>query len=100
MNIIEKLTCNENNKLILVNLVEELVKQKVDIMIKKFDMCDCYKCRLNTCAIALNSIPSHYVTTEKGLLLGTIDCSEFMYQASLSVEITKALMIVKENPYH
>jgi len=96
----DKLTKNDKGELILVNIVEEMVKQKVDAMIKDFDMCDCNKCRLNVCAIALNNLPSHYVTTEKGALLGKLEDVEINYQTNLTVEITKAFMIVKEHPLH
>ncbi|MPM00568.1 hypothetical protein SDC9_46795 [bioreactor metagenome] len=94
------LTKKDKGELILINIVEEMVKQKVDEMIKDLDMCDCNKCRLNTCAIALNNLPPHYVTTEKGALLGKLEDVEINYQTNLTVEITKALMIVMEHPLH
>lgn len=96
----DKLTKNDNGEMVLVNIVEEMVKQKVDEMIKSLDMCGCEKCRLNACAIALNNLPSHYVTTEKGALLGQLEDVEFNYQTNLTVEVMKALMTVKEHPFH
>lgn len=100
MNAVDKLTKDEQGEMILVNIVEEMVRQRVDEMIKSFDMCDCMRCRLNACAIALNHLPSHYVTTEKGVLLGKLEDVEIDCQTSIAVETTKALMIVKEHPFH
>jgi competence protein ComFB len=69
----EKLTKNVEGEKEVVNIIEDMVKLKVSDMIKDFDMCDCDLCRLNACAIALNNLPSHYVTTKKGALLGKVD---------------------------
>ncbi len=96
----EKLTKNDDGELMLVNIVEGMVRQKVDELIETLDMCDCKRCRLNACAIALNSMPSHYVTTEKGALLGELEDVEINYQTNITVEVTKALLLVKEQPLH
>lgn len=96
----ELLTKNDSGELALVNIVVEMVGQKVNELINDMDMCDCKRCRLNACAIALNNLPSHYVTTEKGALLGELDDVEINYQTNITVEVTKALLIVKERPLH
>ena len=96
----DKLTKNDTGELALVNIAEEMVRRRVDELIGDFDMCGCRRCRLNACAIALNKIPSHYVTTEKGALLGELEDIEVHYQTSLTVEVTKALLIVKAHPMH
>lgn len=96
----EKYTIIENDDVILVNIVEEMVKQKVNELIKDLDMCKCNRCRLNACAIALNNLPPQYVTTEKGALLSKLEDIDMSYQTNLIVEVTKALMIVKERPTH
>lgn len=93
-------TLNDQDDLILVNVIEELVKQKVNTEIKSFDMCNCEKCKLNACAIALNSLPPHYVTTSKGILFAGVGFSKIDYQANVMVEVAKALVIVKEHPMH
>jgi competence protein ComFB len=96
----ETLAENVQFELILENTVEKLVIQKVDDMIKDIDMCRCEKCRLNACAIALNALPPHYVTTTKGALLIGIQASDYGYQANVTVEVMKALMVVKDRPHH
>jgi competence protein ComFB len=96
----EKLTKNEDGAFLLVNIMEEMVRLQVNEQIKKMDMCQCERCRLNACAVALNHLPSHYVTTRKGALLGQLEDVEINYQTGITVEVTKALMLVKDNPLH
>jgi competence protein ComFB len=96
----EKLTRNDGGEPMLVNIVEEMVRRKVDETIQDMDMCQCRRCRLNACAIALNNLPPHYVTTEKGVLLGELEDVEVNYQTNVMVEVTKALLTVMEHPLH
>ena len=96
----ERLTKNAQAELVLINIVEEMVRRRVDEQIKDLDMCKCDRCRLNACAIALNCLPPHYVTSERGALLGELDDTEINYQTSLTVEVMKALLIVQEQPLH
>ncbi len=96
----ENITKEDQSELILVNIVEELVKQTVNEVISKMDMCSCEICRLNACAIALNKLEPHYVTTTRGKLLAKIITEKMNYHTEVLVEVTKALMSVKENPLH
>lgn len=86
--------------MILANIAEELVICTVDELIKKMDMCDCDICKMNACAIALNRLEPHYVTTTRGKLLAKIITEKPNYQMEVLVEVTKALLAVKKNPLH
>lgn len=86
--------------LILVNIVEALVRDKTAKLIKTIDMCQCETCYLNACAIVLNTRDPLYVTTKRGALLSRISTINYTYQTDLTVEILKALMIVKNSPRH
>lgn len=96
----EMLTKNAQDEMVLVNIVEELVREKVDELIKDLDMCKCQNCKLNACAIALNNLPPHYVTTERGALLAELVATEVNRQTTLTVEVMKALLTVREQPLH
>ena len=95
----EKITQTDES-LILVNIVEELVRDKVDSAIKALNMCGCERCRLNAYAIALNALPARYVTTTKGALLALLAANNLEYQTTVQVEVIKALNVVKEYPMH
>ncbi len=96
----EKPEGQTKNDLILINIVEALVRDKTAKLIKTIDMCQCETCYLNACAIVLNKLDPLYVTTNKGALLSRISTINYTYQTDLTVEILKALMIVKESPRH
>ena len=96
----EDITKGEQCELILVNILEELVKGTIDSIMPTMNMCNCEICRLNACAIALNVLTPHYVTTTKGGLIAKVITEERANQIQVLVETTKALMIVKEHPLH
>ena len=96
----EDFTKDEQSKLILINITEELVKDTISSIIPTMNMCNCEICRLNACAIALNVLPPHYVTTTKGRLIVKISTEMRANEIQVLVETTKALMIVKEHPLH
>lgn len=96
----EDITKEEQGEMILVNMVEEMVRDTVDIIIQTMDMCDCRVCRLNACAIALNNLKPRYVTTAKGRALAKISAEKTSCQTDVLVETTKALLTVKEHPLH
>lgn len=93
-------TKSEHEELILVNVVEELIKEKTREMIKTFDMCQCKKCYLDACAIALNNTKPLYITTNSGQLLSRLTTINYSYQAVQMVEVIKALEKVREHPKH
>lgn len=90
----------KDDQIILVNIVEAIVRDKASKLIKTIDMCQCETCYLNACAIVLNAMDPLYVTTKKGALLSRINTAHYTYQTDLTVEIVKALMLVKEKPRH
>ena len=96
----EDFTKDEQKELILTNIIEELVKQSVDSVLPTMDMCNCEICRLNACAIALNALTPHYVTTTKGGIMARISIEPRVQQIQVLVETTKALMMVKKHPLH
>ena len=97
----DDVTANKgDNEFVLVNIVESVVRQKTRELIETMDMCVCDTCYLNACAIALNSLKQMYVTTQKGALLSKVSTISVGYQAVLTCEIIKALIIVKASPRH
>ena len=59
-------------------------------------MCQCDKCYWDACALVLNTMRPHYVTTEKGLLLTMLSAEDYQFKADLAVSILHALKTVKE----
>lgn len=85
---------------VLVNVAEQLVRQKVREMMADFDMCRCEKCFLDVCAIVLNKTHAYYCTTEKGKLLSLLDATDYQFKTDLVVSVLQAMKFVKDNPRH
>lgn len=82
------------------NIMEEIVKQKLDEMLEDIDCCKCDKCYADMFAIALNMCKPKYVSTQKGELLVKIDETKVQNNVDISSFVWKAIQIVKANPKH
>lgn len=83
--------------LVLVNLAEQLVADRLDAVFEKFKCCRCDKCRHDVAAIALNAIQPQYVVAtpeEIPALLEAADARE------ISGALVKAILQVKSSPKH
>ncbi len=98
--LVDELTKGDQDERVLFNVMEEMVRRSVDETIGTLDMCDCEICRLNACAIALNTLPPHYVTSKRGNLLAQVSGEMLNYKTQVLVETTRALLNVKEHPLH
>lgn len=83
------------------NYMEEVVDAIIPEFISKYsDICDCDKCLEDMKAAALNHLAPHYVVTEKGLLYTKVDEMAVQFNADVINELTKAMIIVSNNPRH
>lgn len=98
--LVEELTKDSQDDKVLFNVMEEMVRRTVDEKIETMNMCKCEICRLNACALALNSLPPCYVTSRRGNLLAYVSGEMLNYKSQVLVETTKALLKVKEHPLH
>ncbi len=96
----KEITKAESDQLLLVNIIEEFVKRRVKDTMTELGVCNCDICYLNACALALNALEPKYVTTSKGALLSEITETELDNKTKILVEVTKAVLKVKESPRH
>lgn len=93
----EGVVLRQPRNLVLVNLMENLVVERLDQAFEKFNCCKCDKCKKDVAAIALNSLPPQYVVTDP-------DFVEEMLKGrstkEISTAIIKAILKVKSNPRH
>ena len=89
-----------SDKYVLVNAMEEEVRDEVKKVLSTVDMCKCEKCLLDICAIVLNALKPSYTTTEKGALLVKAGSSAPTGHVDMIVEISKAVELVKQAPQH
>ena len=84
------------------NIWEILVYRALSEMIERNEICNCHDCVLDTCALALNSLPSHY------WIFGSYDAftppekfTEDPNNIRLAEEaVLKAYRLVQQNPHH
>ena len=83
--------------LVLVNLAEQLVADRLEAVFEKFNCCRCDKCRHDVAALALNTVQPQYVVTtleEIPALLEAADTRE------IPGALVKAILHVKNHPKH
>lgn len=90
----------EEENYIYVNVLEEIVTDKVLDYMKKFGVCTCKRCVADTTALALTNLPSKYVVAEAGNTFPLLNYYTNKYSSSVIAEITKACLQVDAVPHH
>ena len=84
-----------------VNTMEEAVVNEVEATMKNTKgMCKCRRCFSDVCAIVLNSVKPHYVTSNIGELYDKAALLNIVNLSKISVEVFRAIDIVKDKPSH
>lgn len=84
----------------LTNVMEEVVRARIMELTLNQDICKCQKCLTDMCAIALNNLPGMYVTSQEGRLYAKIPQMAPDFEMTLTVQVTRAIKMVHENPKH
>lgn len=84
----------------LVNVMQEIVEDKIIYFMKQFDVCCCSRCRADTIALTLSGLPSRYIVVDKAAVRPLISFYTNRYISQITVEAVKACTQVKENPRH
>jgi len=80
-----------------LNVMELLVEEQVDPIIKVHDGCGCDQCRANVVAVSLNKLAARYMSDMESLL-GQLDRYREEYSGLIGERIAKAVEQVKKNP--
>ena len=91
---------DEKGEYVFLNVMETLVREKVDIYMNQFATCQCSRCRADITALALTSLPSKYVVVSRNAATPLMNFYSQRYAGAITVEITKACTKVKEHPHH
>ncbi|NLB28881.1 MAG: late competence development ComFB family protein [Clostridiales bacterium] len=84
----------------LRNVSEDLIEMHLDDCIRKSEMCDCARCRIDVKAFALNAFPAHYVVTDFGDALTRTHALSVQFKVDVITAIMKGVVLVKKNPRH
>ena len=83
--------------LIVVNLMERLVADRVDSAFEKFNCCKCDKCKKDVMAITLNALSPQYVLADPDRLN---DLLQQCQTKEVSDALVKAILQIKNHPQH
>lgn len=89
----------EKNEVILYNVTEKLVLNKLDATLKKMNCCRCDRCKEDIVAIALNNLkPRYIVATKEDIKQKIHELQEV--GSEVTTEVIKAVLVVRKNPRH
>ncbi|MDD3168899.1 MAG: late competence development ComFB family protein [Eubacteriales bacterium] len=84
----------------VVNVTEIIAEEKVGEVISMMDACSCPTCVYDILALALNSLPTRYVTTDVGKQYIQLNSYKKQFETDVVAALIKACQIVKESPRH
>lgn len=83
-----------------VNVLEEIVKERVESYMRKFGVCTCPRCVADTIALTLNGLTPKYVVIDKKSGSPMFNYLETQYAGVVTTQLSQACITVKNNPYH
>lgn len=83
-----------------VNVMESIVKDKIIYFMRQFDVCTCDRCIADTVAMTLNGLTPKYIVTTPAAVDPLLSYYTSRLISDVTVEATKACMVIKDNPRH
>ena len=84
----------------LVNIMEEAVKEMLPSVLRVYDCCKCDKCQQDIIAYALNHLPPRYVVRTSGAVLTRFSLSREQEKADVISALVSAIATISKNPMH
>jgi competence protein ComFB len=84
----------------LINLSEVLTKELLPSVMERMDVCTCPVCTGNVLALALNALPTKYVTTDEGKQYTQLEVYKRQNELDVIAALTRACLRVKDSPRH
>lgn len=83
-----------------LNIMERIVEDKIIYFMREFDVCTCERCKADVIALTLNGLPSRYIVTSPFAVEPLISFYTNKYISDVTVEATKACIVIRDNPRH
>lgn len=84
----------------LINVMEEIVDEKISQMLAPEKCCKCKRCLEDMKAIALNKLPSKYVSSYNGELFTKLAAIARQNSVDINVAVANAIDCVTSHPSH
>lgn len=85
---------------VCINVMERIVKEKIIYYMRQFDCCTCDHCIADTVALTLNGLAPKYIVAPPAAEAALISFYTNKFISDVTVEATKACIVVKDNPRH
>lgn len=83
-----------------VNVLEGIVKDRVETYMRRFGVCTCPRCVADIIALALNGLPPKYVVIDKKAGSPIFNYLETQYAGAVATQLSQACIVVKNHPNH
>lgn len=90
-------SCGGEHSVRLINLMENLIVERLDDAFSKFNCCRCDRCRMDVVAIALNKLPTKYAVGDP-TTLNRLESK--ISTKAISSALVQAILVVRANPRH
>lgn len=84
----------------LINVMEDIVKDKLNEMLRTENCCKCDRCIEDMTALALNKLPARYVSTHNGELFSKLNSLVRQNSVDLNIAVAEAISCVSKKPSH
>lgn len=84
----------------LLNVSEELVRERVVEVMNSLGACTCDRCIVDTVALAVTNMPAKCIVADKDAIFPLLSYYRSKFATSVHTELMKAAMVVKDNPHH
>lgn len=84
----------------LVNIMESIIGEKLAEMLENEDCCKCERCIEDMTALALNKLPSRYVSTRNGELFSKLNSNVRQNSVDINIAVAEAIELVSKKPSH
>jgi len=89
---------DRDEKVVLYNITEKLVLEKLDVVLDSMTCCKCDRCKMDIVAMALNNLEPQYVVKTKGMIEDKDIESEI--SQGITSAVLKAALAVRKRPRH
>ncbi|MGF7001821.1 hypothetical protein M2145_000437 [Lachnospiraceae bacterium PF1-21] len=85
---------------VVINVMEQLVKDNVRYYMDKLEMCTCPRCTVDVMALSLTRLDAKYVVAKREEVSPLLNYYSRKYEGNISIELMKAGRQVMETPHH
>lgn len=89
-----------DKKIVVYNIMEQIIEDKVKKLIKEIKMCTCDQCCSDVIALALNDLPPRYAVSRVGKVITRLELLDEQTQTDIITAIMFAIKKVSKSPHH